>query len=120
MSLFDFKTMIDALGGPETFTVKRQAETTIVRGRAMQKDPTTFTVQGAAQPAGAETRRMLPEGTRADKVLNVWTDVALQTRTDEHNADVVTIRGEDYEVAMLWDYERSGAYFKAACVRLGP
>lgn len=121
MSLFDFTSTINALGGPEEFTVSRsRKDGQYVKGRYQKLPPETFCAEGAIQPADADSIRMLPEGVRADTAVNVWTTCELRTaRPPNQDADILLIRGEEYEVHMVKDWDFAGGYHKATCVRVG-
>jgi len=81
---------------------------------------TDDTIYGSVQPAPGETLKVLPEGTKLDDVIVIYTakDLRSQATTDDSGTgygDVVLDSGRRYECVMCESWRRYG-YVKAICV----
>ena len=112
---------IDCLGEREDFLVKRPTQGEIVKGRFFRSPPDEIEGTGMIWQATSKTLQMLPEGVRNTEVLEVVTELELLGADvkAKREADIINMRGADFEVITVADWDRSGGFFHAACVRLG-
>jgi hypothetical protein len=92
VSLLD---VITHFAGEATYSVTRRAEGATVLGRASVGAPTTFTIEALVVPLSGKDLKVLPEGRRAEDSLKVISPTELKL------GDIVTVRGEDWEVYHL-------------------
>lgn len=118
--MMDLSRTIQRLGGTEPFTVERRNAGQVINGRHVRADARFFKGTGAIQNSDADTIAMLPEGTRADDAVTIWTTAQLRTAKDNaHEADKVTARGDVWEVHAVKTWHREGNFFRCVCVRSG-
>lgn len=111
--------LIDALATPQTIT--RQNPGSRVNGRWVDPEPTVFEMKVAVQPANPKELVHLPEGDRLRGSIKIYSEAELRTANPrtKTRADVVTYRGEDYEVKSTDLYAGFGlSAYKAIAVRL--
>lgn len=97
--------MFDALRGP--ITVRRRAAGSWVDGQWVEGSESSITIQASVQPARQDDMEMLPEGRRLTGAYRIYTDAELTIATEagDQNADIVEIRGADYEVTARADWQ---------------
>jgi hypothetical protein len=120
MTLLDLRGTIARLNGTERFVIERRGKGQIVKGRHLEARAKQIQATGAVQQAEPKAMDMLPEGTRQDETLSVWTTTRVRTaRADSHDADILQIRGDRYEVLNVADWSREGGYYQATVVKVG-
>lgn len=92
----------------KALTVTRFGAGAYVAGRYVPGTPLApITIQGSVQPTKPEDLQLLPEGRRVDATYRIYTDAELiipRESTDD-KADQVTIKGEQFEVIALADWQ---------------
>jgi len=101
--------MIPALG-LETMTRVRQGAPTNVGGLPEFSAPTSTTIRMSPQPASANTMRRLPDGMRADQVLELYGYAELRAASDAPDegwpADQVVFGGRTWQVERVERYRQ--------------
>ena len=71
----------------------------VTGGRYIPGPQVPILVRGSVQPTKGEDLKLLPEGRREEATVSVY------TRDDIRNGDLLTIRGDVYEVlnVQVWD-----------------
>jgi hypothetical protein len=87
--------------------VTRATEDVDERGRTQQLKH-DFTVQGVVHPATEKQLLLLPEASRGDETIAVYTVTKLTAGDDAHSSDTVTWQGETYKVVKVMDYSDYG------------
>ena len=100
-----------------TYTVTREATGSYVAGRWNAGVSSTFPVDACIQPVTGKDLQALPEGFHASNSKVMFSKVELKTVSEDPkmSADLVTVKGEDYQVLQVQDWERSlsgGDFFR--------
>jgi hypothetical protein len=101
--------------------VTRFQKSAIVKGRKQAKSPCdTFRLMASVQPLSQKMLARLPEGTRAEGTVVVFSKEPLKTvRTSEaKQADEFCYNGVDYQVQSVEDWHDLGGYFMMTATRL--
>ncbi len=93
------------------YTVTRRAAETYVAGIRTPAGgfPTTFSIEASIQPVTGRDLRSLPEGQHADDTKIVFTVTELKTRSPSSEPDVITYKGEPWQVIRVEDWEHWGS-----------
>lgn len=103
-----------------TLTGTRRAEAALVAGREQPTVNTTFTAPNCSvQPPTNEDLQRLPEGRTVDDALVVFSTTRLQVGGPDtgYQPDLLTIRGQLYEVEHLEHWPAFGVEYWYAIVR---
>lgn len=128
MPLLNLQRVISRLatpsGGGTNYTFTAGPTFTNVGGTLVPSGPgPSFTAQASWQPASGKTMRMLPEGTRADDVRDMWVATLEEITPSEARqpGDVggrrghsVIIEGVTYEVVRAQDWRANGGFWWVA------
>lgn len=103
-----------------TYTVTRRSARTLVKGRATLPSNASVSISAAVQPLAGRDTQVLPEGVRASETITIYTDVELIAADSTHEADLISYKGDSYEVRHVerQDDLGVGVAFKAIAVRL--
>lgn len=84
----------------KTFTVKRPTVVIAADGTASTTYVTTDNVVGIVQPAAPEDIQDLPEGSRSNGVVSVWsaTEIKGSASAGSEESDVLVVDGRSYRV----------------------
>ena len=85
----------------KTIPAYRRAPGTVVNGKFIHGTPTPILVRGSVQPTKGEDLKLLPEGRREEGAFTIY------TRDSVVNGDVLTIRGDFYEVLTVLPWENN-------------
>lgn len=116
MANIDVSDLLDDPDLSDTFQVVR---TTITVGNdgVSTKVEQILTAVGSVQPASGDTLALLPEASRVEGALEVWSRFAFQLADDTHEADRVLWRGRRALVIKRDDYGHYGSgYSHVTCV----
>lgn len=94
-----------------TFTIRRQAQGTFVKGR-YQTTTEDITVTGIVAPASGKDLELLPEGDRESGMKTFYTEVPMYVTGKGSVSDVCIFRGQTYKLTSVNDYSSNG-YWKA-------
>jgi hypothetical protein len=87
------------------YVVTRRAPSTVVLGRVVAGQVSTFTVRALVMEADGSQLARLPEGRRASRIVQVYSSTPLRTLADEQEADVIRIDDDDYEIQEVSDWD---------------
>lgn len=110
--------MIDMSGVIEsfitgTYTVVRPGASTYgADGRQETETPTTFSVDAVVQPATGPDLERLPQGYQGGMTWTIWSTGELRLR------DIITVAGEDFQVASVDEWNVSGNYWRVLAVKV--
>lgn len=105
--MLDVADVLTDLDLAQAILVTRATEDVDDRGRTLQAKR-DFTVQGVVHPATEKQLLLLPEASRGDETIAVYTATQLTAGDDAHSPDTVTWRGETYKVVKVMDYSDYG------------
>ena len=103
----------------EYFAVQRSSGH-FAPGGWVEDAPTTLTLYGVVTPSSADELQQLPEGDRVTGNQTFYSASQIYvTHMDPQpgTSDIITYRGLQYRLAMVWDYSIRG-YWKAIGVRI--
>lgn len=83
---------------------------------------TDMTIKASVQPATTEDLQSLPENRRTLGAYRLYSSFEFQTLVEgQKNPDVVTIKGQEYEIAQVDPWENGVInHYKAIAVRIQP
>lgn len=96
-----------------TYTVTRTAPRTLTKGRANAPSTSSVSIRASAQQASGRDLAVFPEGNYPTDAIVFYTATELLTAGAAQEADVVTYRGESYEIQHVERWDDLGNYFKA-------
>lgn len=104
-----------------TYEVTRAAARVIDSdGRVGAASPSTFEVRASIQPPNGRDLQRLPEGERTDEMLMVYCAEELRTRRADAEPDKISIRGEDYEIRRVEQWDAFGeVHWRAWAAKIG-
>lgn len=110
------------MGFRKPVTIWRTSAGTIdENGRYTKGQKEKKTIQASVQPLGNQERYTIagPEGSRNVMYIKVYSDIPLQVRTDDTDADVVEWQGKQFQVIQT-DYFQSGviSHYRAYAVEV--
>jgi galactose-6-phosphate isomerase len=117
MPLIDvLDVLFDPVIAAEAFTVTRRKETVGQNGRTQIVSETLNGV-GSIQPATPQALRRLPEGTRVEGSISVYTSLRLMMQTETQQPDEISWGGRSYQVADVRDWTHfGGGFVNATCI----
>lgn len=103
------------------YTVTRRAAKTVTAGRAVAGATTTISnVPMSIQPVTGRALVDAPEGRRADEMRLVFAEIELYTVQPGNESDLITYRGESWEVIKSEYWEHWGtSHCRAYIARRG-
>lgn len=117
---FDFSGLVAHFALPGGVTLKRRAPATNVDGYFVPGATTTSTLDPAIVMAvNGREREALP-AVRTRELIKLITVAALQSADEPTGQlpDVITYRGEDYEVHRCEQWEDNANYWRAFCAKV--
>lgn len=105
----------DVFDDPELiteFTLTRSQETVNEQGRA-EFLPTDIPLTGVILPATEKQMERLPEEHRNSEIMAVFCEHELTSGSDTYAADVITQRGESYEIVSVKDWMKVAGFCEA-------
>lgn len=119
MALFDLSSVVDALSDETALTVTRRDPSTYTVGRLDAPSSSTITIRASVQPASGRDLKRLPEGSRVEDVLCLFTTTELLTQGVGQSPDLVTVQGADYEVQNVEVWASLGSFYKVLALKTG-
>jgi len=102
------------------FVVIRREPGEYIRGRYSQPEPREFQTRGSIQPATDDEIQLLPEGTRSDGAVSIWTECDLKIGSlRDQEPDHVLFNGIEYEVRAEADWFHHGAFRRYVAGKAG-
>jgi hypothetical protein len=114
-----FADVIEELG-QGSYTVTRMTAAARTLGRRVAGSTSTLTITASVQPLTGRDLKTKPEGQHADDCRTVYTTTALLTRDTTHEADLIAIGGEAFEVYRVKQWDAFGETFYVAQVSRNP
>lgn len=108
----DLASLIESFAtGTYTVTRRARAAQPFVRGIAQSTTNSTVTIRGSVQPASGKDLLRLPEGRRVVETRTLFTTTKLYTggQGATHEADLVTIDGDSWEVQHVESWVQAAA-----------
>lgn len=116
MALIDVSELLVDPDFVDDFTVIRAVESVGDNGRATFS-PSSSTAIGCVQPSAPSSLRLLPETTRVEGAIDIWTKTHLQVNDGKRAADTVIWNKRSYLVANTRDWSQYGeGYINATCI----
>ena len=102
------------------FTVIRREPGEYIQGRYQQPEPRRFEARGSIQPSTDDEIALLPEGTRSDGAVTIWTscDLKIGSMRDQE-PDHVEFKGVEYEVRAEADWFHHGDFRRYVAGKAG-
>ena len=118
--MIDVGELVRDLAFAEAIVIKRPTLALANEG-VLTTTYTTINTSGIVQPANpGKLVGVLPEGIRADDVVVVWSTTELRgTDGDAAGSDVITCRGQSYQVIKARDFSVNG-YWQAWATGFAP
>ena len=118
-------TLSDAIAslGTQSFTRTRRSHQPLdSAGREQPRTNATATLVGSIQPLKGDDLERLPEGTRAADYVVVFSEAELTTANGGEglDADLISYRGEQYEVESVEPWSVVGGYYRAVARKVSP
>lgn len=104
-----------------TYAVTRPGAGTYTQGVYVPGAATTFTIAASIQPVTNRELLRLPEGLRTSLLVKIitGTELRIATAPDGSGADVVSYRGESYQVEAVDAWNELGGAFEAIARKVG-
>lgn len=104
-----------------TLSVERSPRATYESGDPVvdSDEVETLSAPATVQPATGRDLKRVPEGLRTEDGIVAFTAVELLTASATNEPDLVTYRGEVYQVAKVERWDDSGAYWRSICTKVG-
>jgi hypothetical protein len=115
MALIDVDEILGDPDFEDSFTVTRNVETIGADGRA-KFAAELFTTTGVVQPAGQRSLMMLPDGSRVQGAIDIWTQEQLRVNDGVNAADSIQWHHRTYVVSNVDDFTNYGqGYVRVTC-----
>lgn len=118
-SAIDLSEVVNDPELAESFTILRSSGT-FAEGGWQEATRQTIQTFGVVSPASSDDVNQLPEGDRISGNTTFYTSTPMYvTHTDPQpgTSDIIVWQGENYRLAMVWNYSTRG-YYKAVGVRM--
>lgn len=102
------------------FEVERTEPGEYIEGRYSPGTSRRFEARGSIQPATTDEIQLLPEGTRSDGAVTIWTKCDLKIGSSrDKEPDHAFFNGVEYEVRAEADWFHHGAFRRYVAVKAG-
>lgn len=118
MANIDVSELMDDPDFVDGVTVFRRSTAVGANGRQTITEIRTDNVNAIVQPASGNTVANLPEGSRIDGAMSVWTRFALRAIATGVQPDEIEWRGRRYVVATLNAFDNWGVGYTNATMTL--
>jgi hypothetical protein len=100
------------------YTVTRTQPATFTDGRAVSGSTSTFTTRACIQPASGRQLKELPEGSRSDEAVAIYSESELLTVGATQEADTLVYRGEVWQVQNVKRWDELGNYWLGVATKV--